>query len=339
MWFVASLHLSAKYRKAEGGDTGPRSCKLQRISPGAENDGRAAVVMETPSGGGAWEDGDPLVLLLKITWQAEAPPPLPLPPIQPSRAAAPVSYYKMAAKAPPSTGNPWTSHGKISFFYYYFYVMSSIVKSPSDSFAVCFPHGGKQMKRVIWKWNEAAVKGADFSLSPPPPPCQAKLHFDICVFDAARSAPVGAAVGDPASGSFYILCGLRTLLSPGPAAYSFSPPPSSLPTRWLTGNLSLSGLELRSGFPSTGDSRAPRVIARVSWRIWNSRRGAGSNTCPTAAPLLFFFNLLQPCVKRTPPWVPPLRPTHACCERGRLASDPGSLASPDMAVNALASRG
>lgn len=167
----------------------------------------------------------------------------------------------------------------------------------------------------------------------------AKLHFDICVFDAARSALVGAAVGDPASGSFYILCGLRTLLSPGLAAYSFSPPPSFFPTRWLTGNLSLAGLELRSGFPSTGDSRAPRVIARVSWRIWNSRPGAGSNTCPAAPPFSFFFNLLQPCVKKTPPWVPPLRPTHACCERGGFASDPGSLASPDMAVNALASRG
>lgn len=117
----------------------------------------------------------------------------------------------------------------------------------------------------------------------------AKLHFDICVFDAARSALVGAAVGDPASGSFYILCGLRTLLSPGLAAYSFSPPPSFFPTRWLTGNLSLAGLELRSGFPSTGDSRAPRVIARVSWRIWNSRRGAGSNTCPAAPSFSFFL--------------------------------------------------
>lgn len=51
---------------------------------------------------------DQFVLLLKITWQDGAPPPLPLPPIQPCRAAAPVSYYKMAAQSPPPTRKPWT---------------------------------------------------------------------------------------------------------------------------------------------------------------------------------------------------------------------------------------
>lgn len=51
---------------------------------------------------------DQFVLLLKITWQDGAPPPLPLPPIQPCLAAAPVSYYKMAAQSPPPTRKPWT---------------------------------------------------------------------------------------------------------------------------------------------------------------------------------------------------------------------------------------
>lgn len=53
--------------------------------------------METP--GRSDVKWDQFVLLLKITWQGGAPPPLP--PIQPSRAPAPVSYYKMAAEAPP----------------------------------------------------------------------------------------------------------------------------------------------------------------------------------------------------------------------------------------------
>lgn len=60
------------------------------------NDGRRSF--------GKW---DQFVLLLKITWQDGAPPPLPLPPIQPCRAAAPVSYYKMAAQSPPPTRKRW----------------------------------------------------------------------------------------------------------------------------------------------------------------------------------------------------------------------------------------
>lgn len=176
MWFVASLHLSAKYRKAEGGDTGPRSCKLQRISPGAENDGRAAVVMETPSGGGAWEDGDPLVLLLKITWQAEAPPPLPLPPIQPSRAAAPVSYYKMAAKAPPSTGNPWTSHGKISFFIIIFTLWVALWNPPATPLQFVF-------RTVASKLNE--LFGSETRR-----PWRERIFFSLLLLLLASEAPL-----------------------------------------------------------------------------------------------------------------------------------------------------
>lgn len=102
--------------------------------------------------------------------------------------------------------------------------MSSVVKSPSDSFAVCFSARWQANETSYLEVKRGGREGSGFFSLSSASSLPAKLHFDICVFDAARSAPVGAAVGDPASGSFYILCGLRTLLSPGLAAYSFSPP-------------------------------------------------------------------------------------------------------------------
>lgn len=87
-----------------GGGTGPHSCKLESISP--ERGVMEGLQLSWKRRGWSFRKWDQFVLLLKVTWKGEAPPPLPLPPIQPSRAAAPVSYYKMAAQAPPPTRNP-----------------------------------------------------------------------------------------------------------------------------------------------------------------------------------------------------------------------------------------
>lgn len=73
-------------------------------------DGETVVVMETVRRSmGKW---DSFVCYWRSRGQPKLSPPLPPWPNQASRAAAPVSYYKMAAKAPPSTRTHWTLYGR-----------------------------------------------------------------------------------------------------------------------------------------------------------------------------------------------------------------------------------
>lgn len=182
--------------------------------------------METPSGGGASQDGDPLVLLLKITWQAEAPPPLPLPPIQPSRAAAPVSYYKMAAKAPPSTGNPWTSHGENSFIV----IISTLrvaLRNPRATLCSSVSARWQTNQTSNLEVKRGGREGSWFffssSSSSSAVPSEAPL-WHLCFWRGEEGACLGARRPEtqpPARFTHFVV--LRTWLSPGRA--TVSPPP------------------------------------------------------------------------------------------------------------------
>lgn len=116
---------------------------------------------------------DQFVLLLKITWPDGGPPPLPLPPIQPCRAAAPVSYYKMAAQSPPPTRKPWTF--VVRFLFIRVKARRDTIRGPSPLFGGIYElkmAAEMRAKNIFsWAplWRERFVLGGLFNgfFSPP----------------------------------------------------------------------------------------------------------------------------------------------------------------------------
>lgn len=97
--------------EVKGGES-THGCELKRISS-TERGVMEELQLSWKRLGGAMWSGTSLFCCWRSHGKVELRPPSPLPPIQPSRAPAPVSYYKMAAEAPPLLRTDWTLHGRI----------------------------------------------------------------------------------------------------------------------------------------------------------------------------------------------------------------------------------
>lgn len=115
-FFVESTPYTVRKRggRRGGGGEGRRvHARLRAEASSTERGVMEELQLSWKRLGGAMWSGTSLFCCWRSHGKVELRPPSPLPPIQPSRAPAPVSYYKMAAEAPPLLRTDWTLHGRI----------------------------------------------------------------------------------------------------------------------------------------------------------------------------------------------------------------------------------